>query len=126
MTNEVHDARDGKWLVLAAVSLGAFLSTLNITIVNVPLPSIARDFSVGVDGAHLVVLGYLLALGTLLLAFGRLGDIIGYRQVYAGGFALFAFASGLCGLAGGVFDLSAFGFLQGTARGCCRQSVPPS
>ena len=78
-------------------SLGAFLSTLNITIVNVALPSIAEDFSVGIGDAQLVVLGYLLALGTLLLAFGRLGDVVGYRRVYALWLAAFGVGWPPCG-----------------------------
>lgn len=114
-----------KWRVLGVVSLGAFLSTLNITIVNVALPSIAADFSVGIDDAQLVVLGYLLALGTLLLVFGRLGDIVGYRRVYVWGIAIFGVASLLCGLSGNVWALSGFRVLQGVGSGMV-QAIGPA
>src|SRR5687768_12473583 len=97
-----HHARR-KWEVLSVVGLGAFLSTLNITIVNVALPSIAEDLRVGIGEVQLVVLGYLLALGTLLLAFGRLGDIVGYRRVYVWGVVIFGVASLLCGFSGNVW-----------------------
>lgn len=114
-----------KWRVLAVVGLGAFLSTLNITIVNVALPSIADDLRVGIDEVQLVVLGYLLALGTLLLAFGRLGDILGYRRVYVWGLAVFGVASLLCGLSGNVWTLSGFRVLQGAGSGMV-QAIGPA
>lgn len=114
-----------KWRVLSIAGLGAFLSTLNITIVNVALPSIAEDFGVGIDEAQLVVLGYLLALGTLLLAFGRLGDIVGYRRVYLWGLAIFGVASLLCGVSGNVWTLAGFRVLQGVGSGMI-QAIGPA
>ncbi|WP_119071310.1 MFS transporter [Rubrobacter indicoceani] len=114
-----------KWRVLGVVGLGAFLSTLNITIVNVALPSIAEDLRVGIDDVQLVVLGYLLALGTLLLAFGRLGDIVGYRRVYVWGLAVFGVASLLCGLSENVWALSGFRVLQGVGSGMV-QAIGPA
>ena len=131
MWGGVTTVRDGSgfrgsgWGVLGVVSLGAFLSTLNITIVNVALPSIAEDFSVEIDDAQFVVLGYLLALGTLLLAFGRLGDIVGYRKVYVWGLAIFGVASLLCGLAGSVWALAGFRALQGVGSGMV-QAIGPA
>ena len=114
-----------KWRVLGVVGLGAFLSTLNITIVNVALPSIAANFSVGIDDdVQLVVLGYLLALGTLLLAFGQLGDIVGYKKVYVSGLAVFGVASLLCGLAGSVWALAGFRVLQGVGSGMVQAIAP--
>ena len=117
--------RGSGWGVLGVASLGAFLSTLNITIVNVALPSIAEDFAVGIDEAQLVVLGYLLALGTLLLAFGRPGDIVGYKKVYVCGLAIFGAASLLCGLAGNVWVLAGFRALQGVGSGMV-QAIGPA
>ena len=114
-----------KWRVLAIVSLGAFLSTLNITIVNVALPTIADDLRVGIDDVQLVVLGYLLALGTLLLAFGRIGDIVGYRRVYVWGLAIFGVASLLCGLSINVWLLAGARVLQGVGSGMV-QAIGPA
>lgn len=121
--DEVRGDRQ-KWRVLAVVGLGAFLSTLNITIVNVALPSIAEDFRVGIDDVQLVVLGYLLALGTLLLAFGRLGDIVGYKRVYVWGLAVFGVASLLCGISENVWALTGFRVLQGVGSGMV-QAIGP-
>lgn len=98
---------------------------MNITIVNVALPSIAVDLSVGIEDAQLVILGYLMALGTLLLAFGRLGDVVGYRRVYVWGLVTFGVASLLCGLAGNVWTLAGFRVLQGVGSGMV-QAIGPA
>ena len=74
---------------------------------------------------QLVVLGYLLALGTLLLAFGRLGDVFGYRRVYVGGLAVFGVASLLCGLSGDVWTLAGFRVVQGVGSGMV-QAIGPA
>src|SRR5918911_5461095 len=94
--NAVDNRR--KWLVLSAVSIGTFISTLSCSIVNISLPTIAHDFGVGIPEIEWIVVAYLLTAGSLLLTFGRLGDVIGYRRVYIGGFAVFTLASVLCGL----------------------------
>jgi MFS family permease len=102
-----------KWLVLSAVSVGAFISTLSGSIVNISLPTIAEDLGVGISDIEWIVVAYLLTAGSLLLTFGRLGDIVGYKKVYIGGFALFTVASVLCGLAQGAGELTVLRVLQG-------------
>ena len=101
-----------KWLVLSAVSVGTFISTLSGSIVNISLPTIAHDFGVGIPEIEWIVVAYLLTAGSLLLTFGRLGDVIGYRRVYIGGFAVFTLASVLCGLSLDVGQLTAVRVLQ--------------
>jgi EmrB/QacA subfamily drug resistance transporter len=102
-----------KWLVLSAVSVGAFISTLSGSIVNISLPTIADDLGVGISDIEWIVVAYLLTAGSLLLTFGRLGDIVGYKKVYIGGFALFTVASVLCGFAQGARELTVLRVLQG-------------
>jgi EmrB/QacA subfamily drug resistance transporter len=99
--------------VLSAVSVGTFISTLSGSIVNISLPTIAQDFGVGISEIEWIVVAYLVTAGSLLLTFGRLGDVIGYRRVYIGGFAVFMVASVLCGLSLGVGQLTAVRVLQG-------------
>src|SRR5215204_2291741 len=65
--------KNRKWLVLTAVSVGAFISTLSGSIVNISLPTIADDFGVGISDIEWIVVAYLLTAGSLLLTFGRLG-----------------------------------------------------
>ena len=113
MVGQTNSVDNRKWLVLSAVSVGTFISTLSGSIVNISLPTIAHDFGVGIPEIEWIVVAYLLTAGSLLLTFGRLGDVIGYRRVYIGGFAIFTLASVLCGLSLDVGQLTAVRMLQG-------------
>jgi DHA2 family methylenomycin A resistance protein-like MFS transporter len=100
-------------LVLLAVSLGQFLLQLDLTIVNVALPSIGSDVGASVSGLQWVVDGYNLAVASLLLVGGRIGDRRGHKRVYLVGLAVFAVGSGLCAAAPTAGSLIAFRVLQG-------------
>jgi DHA2 family methylenomycin A resistance protein-like MFS transporter len=102
-----------KPLALAALCLGQFMLQLDTTIVNVALPSIARSLHASTSGLQWVVDGYILALASLLLTSGRIGDRSGHKRVYLVGLATFALGSGLCALATSTGELVAFRALQG-------------
>ncbi|MER6515962.1 DHA2 family efflux MFS transporter permease subunit [Streptomyces sp. NPDC001553] len=102
-----------KWLPLTAVSLGAFMLLVDVTIVTVALPDMATDMNTGFAGLQWVMDIYALALAALLLGAGSLADRIGRRRVYLGGLAVFAAASLACGLATGPVLLIAFRAVQG-------------
>jgi EmrB/QacA subfamily drug resistance transporter len=122
---KTHDPQGWrKWLVLSTVSVGTFMATLDGSIVNISLPTIAQDFGVGVSDIEWVVVSYLLTIGTLLLAFGRLGDIFGYKKVYIGGFVLFTVAGGLCGAAQNLGQLTALRVFQGLGGGMIQAMGP--
>lgn len=106
-------SRARKALLLTAVSLGQFLIQLDLTIVNVALPSIGADLGASVPGLQWVVDGYNLAVASLLLIGGRVGDRSGHKRVYLTGLAVFAIGSGLCAAAPGPGWLVAFRILQG-------------
>ncbi len=89
------------------------MATLDGSIVNISLPRIQEAFSVSLTTVEWVVLAYLLVLGSLLLPFGRLGELAGFRRVYLAGFALFTVASAMCGAARGSEELVAFRIVQG-------------
>jgi MFS transporter, DHA2 family, methylenomycin A resistance protein len=99
--------------VLTAVTLGQFLIQLDLTIVNVALPSIGRDLGTSVSGLQWVVDGYSLAVASLLLFGGRIGDRSGHKRVYLTGLVIFALGSGLCAAAPGSGWLIGFRVLQG-------------
>jgi len=101
-----------KYLVLAIVSVGTFMATLDSSIVNVAMPIVAKEFKVGLGTLQWVVTAYLLTISGLLLAFGRLADILGKNKVYATGFLGFIVGSALCGLADGVWQLVAYRVVQ--------------
>jgi DHA2 family methylenomycin A resistance protein-like MFS transporter len=105
--------RPGKAWVLLAVSLGQFLIQLDLTIVNVALPAIGRDLGTSVSGLQWVVDGYNLALASLLLVGGRIGDRSGHKRVYLAGVTVFALGSALCAAAPTAGALTAFRVLQG-------------
>ncbi|MDQ6669980.1 MAG: MFS transporter, partial [Chloroflexota bacterium] len=89
----------GRWLILGAVAVGAYMSALDNSIVNAILPILTQDFGVDVAVIEWVVLTYLLVQTGLTLSFGRLGDMRGHRLVYSWGFAVFVLSSALCGFA---------------------------
>src|SRR5438874_11750088 len=86
---------------------------LDITIVNVALPSIQDDLGFTNASLAWVVNAYLIAFGGLLLLAGRLGDLIGRRTIFLAGLAVFTGASLLCGLAQSEGMLVAARFVQG-------------
>jgi EmrB/QacA subfamily drug resistance transporter len=88
-----------KWWTLLSVCLGLLMLLVDITIVNVALPSIANDLSASFSDLQWTIDAYALSLAALLLVTGSLGDRIGHRTVFAGGVVVFTVASLLCGLA---------------------------
>jgi len=112
MSNPEVDPRR-KWLTMSAVSMGIFLATIDGSIVNVALPTLVKDFNTEFSVIQWVVLGYLLALVTLLLSIGRLGDMIGKKGLYNAGFIVFTLGSALCGMSPSVYWLIGFRVLQG-------------
>lgn len=83
---------------LACLSLSALLPSLGVSIANVALPELAEAFDASFRSVQWVVLAYLLAVTTLIVGVGRLGDLVGRRRLMLAGIALFGFAS----LAGGM------------------------
>src|SRR4051794_35482113 len=75
------------------------LSSLGTSIANVGLPTLAQAFAASFQQVQWVVLAYLLAITTLVVSVGRLGDVAGRRRLLLGGIAVFTAASALCGAA---------------------------
>ena len=91
------DAR--RWLVLAIVGAAFFMTILDVTIVNVALPSLGRSLRASDSGLSWVLTAYSLTFGCLLLLGGRAADLLGRRRVFLVGLVLFVVASLVCGLA---------------------------
>ncbi len=106
-----------RYRVLAAVMLGGIMGPIDASIVNVILPTIASFFGAPLATAQWVPLIYLLTISSLLLFYGRLGDILGYRRVYLAGLFCFVITSGLCGLAPTIHWLIVFRAIQGIGAG---------
>lgn len=101
-----------KWMVMATVSMGVLLATIDGSIVNVALPTMVDSFGTTFAVIQWVSLAYLLALATLTLGMGRLGDVVGKKRIYTTGFSAFTAASVLCGLAPTVGFLIGFRVVQ--------------
>ena len=102
-----------KWWTLLAVCVATFMLLLDITIVNIALPSIQSDLDASLSSLQWVVDAYALTLASFLLVFGSLGDRLGRRRIFAAGFGVFTVASLLCGLAKDPTVLNFFRALQG-------------
>src|SRR3954449_2420852 len=103
-----------KWWTLIAVCVATFMLLLDVTIVNVALPSIQSDLNASLPSLQWVVDAYALTLASFLLVFGSLGDRLGRRRIFAIGFAVFTAASLMCGLSSDPTVLNLFRALQGT------------
>jgi MFS family permease len=102
-----------RWPALYVLCAGMLMIVLDVTIVNVALPSIQDDLGFSQSSLAWVVNAYLIAFGGLLLLAGRLGDLVGHRRVFLGGLAVFTAASLLCALAQSQEVLIAARFVQG-------------
>jgi EmrB/QacA subfamily drug resistance transporter len=100
-------------LVLLAVCLGAFMATLDTSIVSIALPQIAQDFRVSLVQISWVMLIYLLMNVSLLLTSGRLGDLLAPGKLLLLGLVVFTGASALCGLSPGLAWMVGARALQG-------------
>ena len=102
-----------KWWTLIAVSVATFMLLLDITIVNVALPSIRRDLGASFTDVQWVIDAYALSLAALVLTAGSLADRLGRRRIFTAGLTIFSVASLLCGLAPDPTFLNLARALQG-------------
>src|SRR5436309_5353538 len=87
-----------KWEALAVLSVAYLMVVLDVSIVNVALPSIQRDLHFPPENLQWVVSAYALTFGGFLLLGGRIGDLVGRRRLFMAGLFLFSVSSLVCGL----------------------------
>jgi EmrB/QacA subfamily drug resistance transporter len=103
-----------KWILLVLSAAATFMTTLDGSIVNIGLPSIARTFHVGISGAtEWIIIGYLVVIAAVLLTFGRLADMIGRKPIFLTGLVVFILGSALSGLAPSLLLLILARLFQG-------------
>jgi EmrB/QacA subfamily drug resistance transporter len=110
-THEMSDR--SRWLALYVLCVGMLMIVLDVTVVNVALPSVQDDLGFSQSSLAWVVNAYLIAFGGLLLLAGRLGDLLGRRSMFLAGLFVFTVASLLCGAAQSQEMLVGARFLQG-------------
>ena len=102
-----------RWIMLAVLLAGQFMALLDVTIVNVAMPTIGRSFHASGAELQLVVAGYTVSYAMLLITGARLGDLIGRRRMFLLGVGVFTLASLTCGLAPDIGVLIGARFVQG-------------
>jgi EmrB/QacA subfamily drug resistance transporter len=102
-----------RWQALALVCVAFFMTVLDVSIVNVALPSIKTSLNVSESTLQWVLIAYTITFGGLLLLGGRAADLLGRRRMFMIGMALFSAASLVCGLAGSIGVLIAARAVQG-------------
>src|SRR4051794_34898919 len=121
-----------RWIALYVLCAGVLMIVLDVTVVNVALPSIQTDLGFTQSSLAWVVNAYLISFGGLLLLAGRFGDILGRKDVFLAGLAGFPGGAGLCGLspspgllvAGRFFPGGGGGVASGGGSGVSGGGVP--
>jgi EmrB/QacA subfamily drug resistance transporter len=125
-TRDDGQERANKWAVFAILAVGIFMATLDSSIVNISLPSIATYFGVPLSGAvEWVIIIYLVIIAGVLLTIGRLADMIGRKPIWAAGLAVFTIGSAISGAATSLGMLIAARGLQGLG-GALIMAVSPA
>lgn len=109
------EADPRRWVALAVLLLASFMNLIDVTIVNVALPSLETNLGADPSQIQWVIAAYVLAFALGLLPFGRLGDIVGRTRMFLIGVAAFTLASAFCGLAPSIEWLIVARVLQGLA-----------
>src|SRR5712692_2236542 len=114
-----------KWAVLAIVAVGVFMATLDSSIVNISLPTIAHYFGVPLNGAvEWVTIAYLVVVAGTLLTIGRLADMIGRKPIWVIGLVIFTLGSAICGAASSLGMLIAARAFQGLGGALLMSTSP--
>lgn len=117
LLNRGHAPTDNPWAVLTIVISGAFMLLIDISIVNVAIPSIQRSLNATTGQIQLISAGYQLAFACVLITAGRLGDVYGRRRLFLSGMAGFVVASIAAGAAPNARLLIVARVLQGFLGG---------
>jgi EmrB/QacA subfamily drug resistance transporter len=113
MPQAVSKLHGNPWAILITLSLGFFMTLLDLTIVNIAIPNMITALGASLDEILWVVNAYVLVLAVLLITAGRLGDLRGQRNLFIAGVVAFTLASLACGLAPNPTLLIAFRAVQG-------------
>ena len=112
-----------RWLAAIVMIVGALMDMIDVTIVNVALPTIRRDLHASATQLEWVVSAYMLAFAAALIIAGNLGDLFGRKRVFLAGVTVFGLASLAAGLSGSGAELIAARVVQGTAAAAMAPQV---
>jgi EmrB/QacA subfamily drug resistance transporter len=128
----IHEHPGWRWFLLFTVLLGATMSALDVSIVNVAMPTLKNKFGVSMAVIEWVVIAYMLTLTIFLPLFGRLADMLGRSKLYSIGFVVFSAGSLLCGMsptagfmiAARIIQAIGAGFLQANSVALITHAFP--
>lgn len=115
---------DKRYRILTAVLLGTIMGPLDGSVVNVAMPTLAEVFNAGMTTVSWVSMSYLLILSSLLLTYGRLGDMLGYKKLFLWGMLIFTIASAFCGLSPTIGILIVARAIQAAGAGLMMAVAP--
>lgn len=102
VTENKNEGHQRRWLIFIVLNIFTFMGTLDASIVNIALPTISKQLSLAFANSQWIVISYLLTICTVILFFGKMGDIFGKIKVFKWGSVLFIIGSFLCGLSGSL------------------------
>jgi EmrB/QacA subfamily drug resistance transporter len=111
--SQIVEDKKKQFLIVSSIAFAAYMSTLDMYIVNISLPTIAADFGVGTSKVSWVTLSYLLITVSTLLLFGKLNDKYGLKNIFILGYTVFTVGSLMCGLSPSLSILVGARFVQG-------------
>ena len=106
-----------KWAIFGVTMIGLFMALIDVTIVNISIPELQRDFDTSVSTASWVLNAYNIMFAVLLVGMGRLADQFGRRRFFLAGMAIFTVGSLLCALSSSIDALIAFRVVQAAGAG---------
>ena len=109
----LHSLRGHPRAILITVCTASFMTSLDMSVVNIAMPVMAKDLGASLAAVAWVVDAYLMAIAVLVITCGRLGDLYGHRRLFMCGAALFTLSSAACGLSPGVQMLIVSRAVQG-------------
>jgi len=110
--NRNHLSLSYKWVALGNTTLGTLIASLDLNIIFIALPTIASELGTSLFTMMWIIIGYSLVTASVLMNFGRLGDIFGRVKLYTLGFIIFTFGSGLCSVSQSGEQLVVFRIVQ--------------
>lgn len=110
--------------ILLTVGTGSFMGALDSSVVNIALPRISTHFNAPMASIEWVVMSYLLVISSLMLTYGRLGDMYGHKRIYLSGFVIFTAGSVFCGLSPTIATLIIARVLQAAGAGMLMSMGP--
>src|SRR3954447_17385996 len=106
-----------KWPIFIVTMIGLFMALIDVTIVNITIPTLQRELHAGVDTVSWVLNAYNIMFAVLLVSMGRLADQFGRKRFFIIGMAIFTIGSGLCAAGWSVEWLIFFRVIQGVGAG---------